>query len=120
VNGRSFPRPSAPARAAAAPHAGCRGSAAATAEPEKPPFTVVGIAIGKPKNVALVLDQTSKNLVHLHVGEAAEGWILRLVDLGAMTLEKNSQLVTLALPVPGGAPLSPPDIAVAARVNRAF
>jgi general secretion pathway protein N len=89
------------------------------AAPEQPPFTLVGTAIGKPQNVVLVLDKTSRNLVRLHVGEAAEGWILRSVDLRTMTLEKNNQLVTLALPVPGAAS-APVDIAVAARVNREF
>ncbi|MGH6836258.1 MAG: hypothetical protein ACREC9_12065 [Methylocella sp.] len=68
------------------------------AEPEQPPFTLVGTAIGKPQNVALILDQTKKNLVRLHVGEAASGWYLRSVDVGTMTLEKNSQTVTLDLP----------------------
>jgi hypothetical protein len=90
------------------------------AAPEQPPFTLVGTAIGKPRNVALLLDKSSKNLVRLHVGEAAEGWILRSVDLRAMTLEKNSQVVTLALPVPGTAVAGPLDIAVAARANREF
>ncbi len=68
------------------------------AESERPPFTLVGTAIGKPQNVALILVQTTKNLVRLHVGEATSGWYLRSVDLRAMTLEKNSQTVTLNLP----------------------
>jgi general secretion pathway protein N len=68
------------------------------AEPEQPPFTLVGTAIGKPQNVALIIEQTTKNLVRLHFGEAASGWYLRSVDLRAMTLEKNSQTVTLNLP----------------------
>ena len=67
-------------------------------EPEQPPFTLVGTAIGKPQNVALIFEQTTKNLVHLHVGEAAAGWYLRSVELRAMTLEKNSQTVTLNFP----------------------
>jgi hypothetical protein len=50
------------------------------AEPEKPPFTLVGTAIGKPQNVALIIEQTTKNLVRLRVGEAASGWYLRSVD----------------------------------------
>jgi general secretion pathway protein N len=67
-------------------------------EPEQPPFTLVGTAIGKPQNVALIFEQTTKNLVRLHVGEVASGWYLRSVDLRAMTLEKNSQTVTLNFP----------------------
>jgi general secretion pathway protein N len=86
------------------------------AKPEQPPFTLVGTAIGKPQNVALILDQTTKNLVRLHVGEAVSGWYLRSVDLRTMTLEKNSQTVTLSLP----APASPPALAAAARISRKF
>jgi general secretion pathway protein N len=90
------------------------------AEPEQPPFTLVGTAVGKPQNVALVLVQTTKNLVRLHVGEAASGWCLRSVDLRTMTVEKNSQTVILTLPVPGAVPASPPAVALAARVSREF
>jgi hypothetical protein len=67
---------------------------------EQPPFTLVGTAIGAPQNVAVFLDQTTKSFVRLHVGEAASGWYLRSVDLRTMTLEKNSQTVTLSLPEP--------------------
>lgn len=71
------------------------------AEPEKPPFTLVGTAIGQSHDVALVLDQASKALVRLHIGESAKGWVLRSVELHAMTLEKDSQSATLSMPEPG-------------------
>jgi general secretion pathway protein N len=77
------------------------------AEPEHPLITLVGTVIGKPKNVAVVLDRATKTIVRLRVGEAASGWILRSVDARTMTIEKNSQTVTLALPAPGAAPASP-------------
>jgi len=38
---------------------------------------------------------------------------LRSVDLRAMTLEKNSQTVALALPAPGSGPASPPAVSEA-------
>ena len=77
------------------------------AEPEQPLLTLVGTAIGKPKNVAVVLDRTTKTLVRLHVGEAVSGWILRSVESRTMTVEKNSQTVTVALPAPGSVPANP-------------
>jgi hypothetical protein len=83
------------------------------AEPERPLLTLVGTAIGKPQNVAVVLDQATKNIVRLHVGEAVSGWFLRSVDLRAMILEKNSQTVALALPAPGSGPASPPAVSEA-------
>jgi hypothetical protein len=91
-----------------------------TAEPEQPPFTLLGTAISKPQSVALILDQMTRNLVRLHVGEAVSGWYLRSVDLRTMTLEKNSQTVTLSLPAPTSAPASPSALAAAARISREF
>ena len=90
------------------------------AEPEQPLLTLVGTAIGKPKNVAVVLDRSTRTLVRLHVGEAVSGWILRAVDSRTMTVEKNSQTVTLALPAPGAAPLNPLAISQASGAAREF
>ena len=67
--------------------------------------------IGKPHNVALFLNQTTRTLVRLHVGEEAAGWYLRSVDARTMTLEKDSQQVTLSLPVPSAAlPANPQPV----------
>ena len=90
------------------------------AVPEQPLLTLVGTAIGNPKNVAVVLDRTTKTLVRLHVGEAASGWILRSVDSRTMTVEKNSQTVTLALPAPGSVPANSMPFAEALRAAREF
>jgi hypothetical protein len=90
------------------------------AEPEAPPFTLIGTAVGRPRNVALILDQTTKSLVRLHVGEAASGWYLRSVDARAMTVEKNSRVVSVSLPAPGEAPAGTPALAVASGAARQF
>ncbi len=90
------------------------------AEPEHPLLTLVGTAIGTPKNVAVVLDRTTKTLVRLHVGEAASGWLLRSVDSRKMTVEKNSQTVTVALPAPGSVPANPLPVSEASQVTREF
>jgi len=90
------------------------------AVPEQPPFTLVGTAIGTPRNVALILDQTSKSLVRLHVGEAASGWYLRSVGARAMTLEKNSRVVSVSLPAPGAAAATTPAVALASGAAREF
>jgi general secretion pathway protein N len=88
--------------------------------PEPPPLTLEGTAIGKPRNVALILNQASRTLVRLHVGEEAAGWRLRSVDARTMTVEKNSQQVTIALPMPGGLPAHPQPVAIAGRISREF
>jgi general secretion pathway protein N len=90
------------------------------AEPEQPLLTLVGTAIGTPKNVAVVLDRTTKTLVRLHLGEAVSGWTLRAVDPRTMTVEKNSQTVTLALPSPGSLPANPLPVAQASGAARQF
>jgi hypothetical protein len=66
-----------------------------------------GTAIGKPRDIALVLDEATKGSVRLHVGEAAEGWYLRSVEQRTVTVEKDSRIVVLPLPAPGAAPPSP-------------
>jgi hypothetical protein len=48
----------------------------------------------------LILNQTTKGLVRLHVGEAVLGWYLRLIHSRTMTLKKNGQTVILAMPMP--------------------
>jgi hypothetical protein len=90
------------------------------AEPEHPLLTLVGTAIGTPKNVAVVLDRTTKTIVRLHVGETVSGWILRSVDSRTITVEKNSQTVTLVLPAPGSPPLNPQPVSEASGTDREF
>ena len=80
--------------------------AARPAEPERPPLILEGTAIGKPRAIALVLDETTKGSVRLHVGEAAEGWQLRSIDARRVTVEKTGRVVTLSLPTPAEAPTS--------------
>lgn len=90
------------------------------AAPETPPFTLVGTAVGHPQDVALVIDQTTKSLVRLHTGEAVSGWYLRKVDARAMTLEKNSRVVSVALPAPGEIPAGSAALSVASGAARQF
>jgi len=91
------------------------------AEPEQPLITLVGTATGETDRVAIVLDQTTKNLIRLHVGEAVLGWQLRSIDQRAMTVEKSDRRVTLTLPAaPESAATEPVDAPEAARISRAF
>jgi hypothetical protein len=80
-------------------------------EPERPPLTLQGTAIGKPRDIALVLDEATKGSVRLRVGEAAEGWRLRSVDRRTVTLEKDTRIVVLSLPPPAAAPPNPTALA---------
>jgi general secretion pathway protein N len=91
------------------------------AEPEQPLLSLVGTATGETDNVAVVVDQNTKNLVRLHVGEAVSGWYLRSIDSRAMTLEKDNRRVTLTLPAASeSAAPAPADAPEAALISRAF
>jgi hypothetical protein len=68
----------------------------------------------------VILDQTSKNLVRLHVGEAVSGWFLRSVASRTTTIEKDSRTVTMALPAPNSTPASLPVVSEAPGISREF
>ena len=87
------------------------------AESEHPLLKLVGTAISEPQNVAVVLDQTTKNLVRVHVGEAISGWFLRSVGSRTMTIEKDSKMVILALPATSSAPTDLPAFSEATKIN---
>jgi hypothetical protein len=82
------------------------------AEPERPLLTLVGTVTGELQKVAVVQDQTTKSLVRLHVGEAVSGWFLRSIDARGVTVEKNNQTVTVALPPRRSPTAGPPAVAV--------
>jgi len=90
------------------------------AEPERPLLTLVGTVTGELQKVAVVQDQTTKSLVHLHVGEAVSGWFLRSIDARRVTVEKNNQTVTVALPARGSPLAGPPAVAETLRVGEQF
>lgn len=85
---------------------------------EQPHLTLVGTVTGEPQTVAVVQDQTTKTLVRLRVGEAVLGWLLRSIAARSVTVEKNSEAVTLALPAPGSAPAKPAAVSETVRVGQ--
>lgn len=74
-----------------------------TAEP--PRLSLVG-AVASQKNdaIAVFVDQTTRDVVRLRVGENHGGWILRSVKPRQAVLEKGRETITLALPNPNDAP----------------
>jgi hypothetical protein len=103
-------RPPPPSPAPPVPPA-TNGVSSAPAKPERPRLTLQGTAIGKPRDIALVLDEVVKRSVSLQVGEAVQGWYLRSVDHEAVTLENGDRIMIIALPAPGASPLSDGDLA---------
>jgi hypothetical protein len=70
-------------------------------EPERPPLSLVGTIASGDEGFGIFLDQSTKVALRLKVGEDYQGWKLQSVRGREATLEKNQQLVTLALPQPG-------------------
>ncbi len=70
-------------------------------EPERPQLTLVGTIASDEEGFGIFLDQATKAVLRLKVGEDFRGWKLRSVQGRETALEKDQQLVTLVLPQPG-------------------
>jgi general secretion pathway protein N len=70
-------------------------------EPERPQLTLVGTIAGDEDGFGIFLDQSTKAVLRLKVGEDFQGWKLRSVQGRETALEKDRQIVTLVLPQPG-------------------
>jgi general secretion pathway protein N len=70
-------------------------------EPERPPLSLVGTIAGDDEGFGIFLDQATKEALRLKIGEDYQGWKLRSVQGREAILERNQQVLTLALPQPG-------------------
>jgi hypothetical protein len=79
-------------------------------EPERPQLSLVGTISGDDDKFGIFVDQSTKAVVRLKLGQDFQGWKLQTVQGREVTLEKNEQAIVLALPQP-----SPSQPAVAVR-----
>jgi general secretion pathway protein N len=70
-------------------------------EPERPQLSLLGTIASDDEGFGIFLDQSTKVVLRLKVDEDYQGWKLRSVQGREATLEKDQQVVTLALPQPG-------------------
>ncbi|MGZ5871369.1 MAG: hypothetical protein ACXWKP_04570 [Bradyrhizobium sp.] len=70
-------------------------------EPERPQLTLVGTIASDEEGFGIFVDQSTKAIVRLKVGEDFQGWRLRSVQGRETALEKDQLVVTLVLPQPG-------------------
>ena len=70
-------------------------------EPEHPQLTLVGTIASDEDGFGIFMDQSTKAVLRLKVGEDFQGWKLRSVQGRETALEKDQQVVTLVLPQPG-------------------
>ncbi|WOJ90170.1 hypothetical protein RZS28_02375 [Methylocapsa polymorpha] len=69
------------------------------AEPEQPPFTLLGTVIDDTsESLAIFFSQASNSVIRRRIGEEEAGWILQAIDPRTTTLERGARQVTLGLP----------------------
>ena len=72
------------------------------AEPENPPLVLVGTVVGEDSGIAVMVEQSTENVVKLRVNESHQGWTLRSIQGREVTLQKDRKSSVLALAPPGG------------------
>jgi hypothetical protein len=78
-------------------------------EPEQPQLSLVGTISGDDAKFGIFVDQTTKNVLRLKVGEDFQGWELRSIQAREASFQKNQLTFVVALPQPG---FSQPSVAV--------
>jgi general secretion pathway protein N len=70
-------------------------------EPEKPQLSLVGTISSDEDKLGIFVDQATKNVLRLRVGEDFQGWQLQSVQGRETTFQKNELTFVVALPQPG-------------------
>jgi hypothetical protein len=78
-------------------------------EPEKPTLSLLGTIAGTTESFGIFLDDATRDVVRLRVGEDHNGWKLKSVMGREATLEKSTDTAVLQLPAPGASPSTPPE-----------
>ena len=65
--------------------------------PERLQLSLIGTIAGE-DGIAILLDQTTRTVIRLRIGEGHSGWILRAVDGRQVTLEKGRRTEVVAFP----------------------
>jgi general secretion pathway protein N len=78
--------------------------AATPAEPDRPQLMLVGTVTGDTEAFGIFLDQSVSKIVRLKLGDLHSGWILRQVRGREVMLQRNDEIIFLALPPPGTKP----------------
>jgi hypothetical protein len=89
-------------------------------ELERPQLTLVGTIAGDEEGFGIFLDQSTRAMLRLKVGQDFEGWKLRSVQGREAALEKDQQVVTLVLPQPGVGQVSsevPPPLPIVPKLR---
>jgi hypothetical protein len=69
-------------------------------EPERPQLSLVGTIAGDDDRFGIFVDQSTKAVIRLRVGDDFQGWKLRSIQGREASLEKSQKTVVLELPQP--------------------
>jgi general secretion pathway protein N len=72
------------------------------AAPDTPRLALIGLIVGGRDSVAVLVDQTTREVLRLRTNEGHDGWILRSIQGREAILEKNPFTAILRLPRAGG------------------
>jgi general secretion pathway protein N len=70
-------------------------------EPDRLKLALLGTVLGESDAIGVFLDETSKAVIRIRIGESHEGWTLRSIQKRAANFEKDYQEAILMLPTPG-------------------
>jgi general secretion pathway protein N len=74
---------------------------------ERPQLSLVGTIAGSDQSFGIFVDQATRTVLHLKIGEEYQGWRLRAVQGREATLARDQQTILLSLPQPGTVALEP-------------
>jgi hypothetical protein len=74
--------------------------------------------IGATQSIGVFVDQDTKGVIRLRVGEGHDNWILQAIDGRKVTFERDQRQVTLSLPDRNGMDQQGAPIAMPAPVRR--
>ena len=83
-------------------------------EPEQPQLSLVGTIAGDDDKFGIFIDQSTKAVLRLRLGDDFQGWKLQSVKGREVAFQKNQQSFVVALPQPG---LTQPTVAVREEVR---
>jgi hypothetical protein len=66
--------------------------------PEQPQLSLVGAIAGEQDGIGLFIEQSTRKVFRLRIGEAHQGWVLRSIRSRAVSLEKGGRLVLVEMP----------------------
>jgi hypothetical protein len=74
-------------------------------EPEQLQLSLIGTVISERIVVGIFMEEATKNVFRLGIGEAHKGWILHFLQSRQAALQKNGRTVEVTLPSPAKEPV---------------